>query len=252
MSVAWTPRLRMFAGPNGSGKSTIKSYVGRYIPEELFGHYINPDEFEGAVRRSGHLDFKQFNLEVDEAEVLDFFRQSAWLAKVGLAEAAARLKFSKDRLDFSGVEVNSYLASVASDFVRRKLLLSRQTFTFETVMSSPDKVEFLAEARRSGYRTYLYYVATEDPAINISRVENRVRAGGHDVPADKITARYHRSLALLWEAIKHANRAYIFDNSSTEAEWVAEITEAERLEIKTDNVPAWFSKLITNKDEGGV
>jgi hypothetical protein len=54
-----------------------------------------------------------------------------------------------NRLDFSGVEVNSYLASVASDFVRRKLLLLRQTFTFETVMSSPNKVEFLAEARLS-------------------------------------------------------------------------------------------------------
>ncbi|HEY9402462.1 MAG TPA: zeta toxin family protein [Pyrinomonadaceae bacterium] len=252
MSVARTPRLRMFAGPNGSGKSTIKSYVGRYITEELFGHYINPDEFEGAIRRSGHLDFKQFNLEVDEVEILNFFRQSLWLAKVGLAEAAARLKFRGNRLDFSGVEANSYLASVASDFVRRKLLLSRQTFTFETVMSSPDKVEFLAEARRSGYRTYLYYVATEDPAINISRVENRVRAGGHDVPADKITARYHRSLGLLWEAVIHANRAYIFDNSSAEAEWVAEITDAERLEIKTDNVPAWFSKLIVGEGEDGV
>jgi predicted ABC-type ATPase len=242
----------MFAGPNGSGKSTIKSYVSRVINEELFGHYINPDEFESEIGRSSHLDFKKFNLEVGEGEVLDFFRQSAWLAKVGLAEAAARLKFRGNRLDFSGVEVNSYLASIASDFVRRKLLLSRQTFTFETVMSSPDKVEFLAEARRCGYRTYLYYVATEDPAINISRVENRVRAGGHDVPADKITARYYRSLGLLWGAIEHTNRAYIFDNSSAEAEWVAEITEADRLEIKTDNVPAWFSRLVTGRGDSGV
>jgi len=250
MNVASRPRLRMFAGPNGSGKSTIKSYVGRFIAEELFGHYINPDEFESAIRRSGHLDFKQFNLEVNKVEVIDFFRRSEWLAKVGLAEAAARLKFGGDKLDFSGVEVNSYLASVASDFVRRKLLLSRQTFTFETVMSSPDKVEFLAEAPRLGYRTYLYYVATEDPAINVSRVENRVRAGGHGVPVDKITARYYRSLGLLREAIEHANRAYIFDNSSTEAEWVAEITEAERLEIKTDNVPAWFSNIIAGKGGG--
>lgn len=136
MSVARTPRLRMFAGPNGSGKSTIKAYVGRYLSEELFGHYINPDEFESAIRQSGHLDFKQFNLEVEEVEVHDFFRRSAWLTNVGLADAAAQLRFGANRLDFSGGEVNSYLASVASDFVRRKLLLSRQTFTFETVMSS--------------------------------------------------------------------------------------------------------------------
>lgn len=252
MNVARTPRLRMFAGPNGSGKSTIKSYVGRVITEKLFGHYINPDEFESAIRRSGHLDFQQFKLEVSEVEVLDFFRQSAWLKQVGLAEAAARLRLRGHRLDFSGVAVNSYLASVASDFVRRKLLHTRQTFTFETVMSSPDKVDFLAEAQRRGYRTYLYYVATEDPAINLSRVENRVKDGGHSVPADKITERYHRSLRLLRQALTHANRAYIFDNSSTQAQWIAEITDAQRLEIKTDHMPAWFSNLITDKGDSGA
>lgn len=61
MSVATTPRLRMFAGPNGSGKSTIKSYVSKVINEKLFGHYINPDEFEQAIRQSGYLDFDSFN-----------------------------------------------------------------------------------------------------------------------------------------------------------------------------------------------
>lgn len=247
MSVAKTPRLRMFAGPNGSGKSTIKYYVGRIFTKEFFGHYINPDELESAIRRSSRLDFKQFNLEVDGDEVLDFFRQSAWLEKVGLVGAAAALKFHDNKLDFSGVGVNSYLISVASDFIRRKLLLSRQTFTFETVMSSPDKIEFLAEAQRRGYRTYLYYVATADPVINISRVENRVLDGGHAVPVDKITDRYRRSLSLLRDAIKHTNRAYIFDNSAAEAEWVAEITDAERLEFKAGHVPAWFSRLIKSE-----
>lgn len=73
------PKARGFAGPNGFGKSTVKSYVGRLVTEELFGHYINPDEFERAIMRSGHLDFQQFNLEVSEGRVCDFFRQSPWL-----------------------------------------------------------------------------------------------------------------------------------------------------------------------------
>ena len=64
--------------------------------------------------------------------------------------------------------VNSYFASVAGDFLRQKLLAQKISFTFETVMSHPSKVELLAEAQRAGYRTYLYFVATEDPAINIS------------------------------------------------------------------------------------
>ena len=36
----------MFAGPNGSGKSTLKSYV----PVELLGVYLNPDEMESEIR----------------------------------------------------------------------------------------------------------------------------------------------------------------------------------------------------------
>lgn len=255
MSVATTTRLRMFAGPNGSGKSTIKntikSHVRKTTDEKLFGHYINPDEFEKAIKQSGFLDFNNFNLEIDESEVLNFFRKSDWLKKVDLTAEIAKLDFSENKLNFSRVEVNSYFASVVSDFIRRKLLLSQQTFTFETVMSSPDKVEFLAKAQSSGYRTYLYYVATEDPAINISRVEIRVKAGGHNVPADKITTRYYRSLELLWEAIKYSNRAYIFDNSTAESELIAEITNAKNIELRTDNVPAWFKKYVLDKIDNG-
>ncbi len=45
-------------------------------------------------------------------------------------------------------------------------------------MSSPDKVELLEKSRRLGYRNYLYFVATDDRQINVSRVEIRVKEGG--------------------------------------------------------------------------
>lgn len=35
-------------------------------------------------------------------------------------------------------------------------------------------------------RTYLYFVATDSPEINIQRVANRVEERSHDVPKDKI------------------------------------------------------------------
>ena len=73
----------------------------------------------------------------------------------------------------------------------------------------------LREAKSFGFRTYLYYVATEDPEINISRVALRVAQGGHDVPKAKIISRYHRSLGLVRDAIRHTDRAYFFDTSET-------------------------------------
>ena len=109
-----------------------------------------------------------------------------------------------------------------------------------TVMSSPDKVAFLQKAQQAGYRTYLYFVATEDADINVSRVKYRVQVGGHPVAEDKIRSRYVRSLELLPQAVAHADRAYIFDNSGAERVWVAEVTDGLEIEMKTDEMPAWF------------
>ena len=110
----------------------------------------------------------------------------------------------------------------------------RASFTFETVMSSPDKIELLKLAQKLGYRTYLYFIATKDPLINISRVRNRVKDGGHPVPEDKIVSRYYRSLDLLLDAVKVTNRTYIFDNSNSSHIWICEITDSRDIKIKTN------------------
>ncbi len=242
----------MFAGPNGSGKSVLKSH----LPQPLLGTYLNPDEIEQEIRNRGFLEFSSYGVTTCDEEVLPFFTGSPFLRDTGNTASAARLSFASGRLDFSGVEVNSYLASVAVDFLRRKLLASGSTFTFETVMSHPSKVELLAGAQAMGYRTYLYFVATDDPAINISRVRNRVLLGGHAVPEDRIEQRYHRALALLMDAIRHTNRAYIFDNSGDNADhqhtWLAEITDGRTLELKTDRVPSWFKRAVLEKIKAAV
>lgn len=242
-----TPRLRMFAGPNGSGKSTIKAVVEAEIGPEALGVYINADDIELEVSRSGCLDISAYDVETTAEEVLGFFRGSAFLAEKGLSDAASRLEFADGKLSFEAVKVNSYFASVAVDFLRHKLLESGVTFTFETVMSHRGKVDFLRRAQDYGFRTYLYYVATEDPEINVSRVETRVAEGGHNVDRDRIVDRYYRSLELLAEAVQYANRAYIFDNSSAEKVWLAEVTDNSILELKTDTIPHWFETALWNK-----
>lgn len=237
----------MFAGPNGSGKSTLKAV----LPAVLLGVFLNPDEMEEEIRRSSVLDFSTYGVATKPDEVLPFFTRSAFLREAGYAEAAQRLLFADGRLDFGSVLVNSYFASVAADFVRQKLLEQKATFTFETVMSHRSKVDLLRQAQIAGYRTYLYFVATEDPAINISRVRNRVGLGGHAVPEDRIEARYYRSLDLLVEAIRQTNRAYIFDNSGDNADrrhtWLAEITDGKKLELKTEKIPSWFKRAVLDK-----
>lgn len=238
------PRLRMFAGPNGSGKSTINAL----IRPELLGIYINPDEIEKAIRdRGDFLDLASYSINTSADEILTFFQQSTLLESADLLDVASELRFNDDKLSFFAVTVNAYFASVAADFIRQKLLQARTSFTFETVMSAPDKVALLQKAQQLGYRTYLYYVATEDPEINISRVRHRVKMGGHPVPEDKIVSRYFRSLDLLREAIRYTNRAYIFDNSGQQQVFVAEITDGHSLELKTEKIPNWFKHMVLDK-----
>ena len=239
----------MFAGPNGSGKSTLKSL----LPAELLGIFINPDDIEREIRSQGYLNLASYGVAVSADEALTVFRESSRLQQAGMGDLARQVGYSGGRLDFRGVEINSYLASVAGDLIRAKLIERRATFTLETVMSHPSKVELLEQTHEVGYRTYLYYVATDDPAINVSRVRNRVGLGGHDVPEDRIVRRYYRSLELLWDAIRRTNRAYIFDNSGDNPDhqhtWLAEVTDGEQLVLKADYIPAWFKRAVLDKNK---
>ncbi len=139
---------------------------------------------------------------------------------------------------------HSHFHRSLSDRTHRGMAIERQSFTFETVMSSPDKVEVLRQVGSSGYRTYLYFIATEDPEISVSRVKRRVELAGHDVPTVKIFKRYYRSLSLLLDAIRETDRAYVFDNSGSKQIWIAEITRGTEIEIKCDELPSWFKTTV--------
>ncbi|MGB8696568.1 MAG: zeta toxin, partial [Acinetobacter sp.] len=140
------------------------------------------------------------------------------------------------------------------DYIRLEFLRLKISFTFETVMSHISKVEFLQEAKRQGFRTYLYYVSTVDPIINIARVKYRVSVGGHPVPEKNIVERYYRSMDLLMQAVDASDRTYLFDNSSNgeKAAFIAEIQSAETLKMNPEvqQLPWWFAdKVLKNFTE---
>lgn len=241
-----TPRMRVFAGPNGSGKSTLKNV----LPDALLGVYINPDEIEARAKAGHALDLAPLGGGVKWAELRAFLDRSSLLAREGWTpERYRRWHLDGQVLRFGDDTIDAYVASVLADFLRRKLLAEGRSFTFETVMSSADKVDFMREARAAGFRVYLYYIATEDPDINVERVRNRVAQGGHPVEEAKIRSRYGRSLALLFDAVLNSDRAYLFDNSGEEGDqvWVAEVTNGEELELKTTLMPHWFKLALWDK-----
>jgi predicted ABC-type ATPase len=237
-----TKRLRVFAGPNGSGKTTIVKKLQGEIP---FGVYVNADDIERRLRESSILLFDDYQLVVKEAEIQQFFKQSTFSPIKRNDTAFWRLLTVKKNVLQASFDIDSYLAAELADFIRQKLVANGISFTYETVMSHESKVNFLRKAKEAGYRIYLYYIATEDPEINIRRIDIRVLQSGHYVPPKTVESRYYRSLNLLKSAIKLTNRAYLWDNSGLAALLIAEITEGEDVQVVDNkNVPVWFIKHV--------
>jgi len=122
-------------------------------------------------------------------------------------------------------ETHSYEGALISAFLRHHLQESRIDFCFETVMSHPSKIEEIKEAKQKGYKTYLYFICIDDPEVNVSRVENRVSKGGHNVALEKISSRYYNTLSNLLPMIENVDKCYLFDNSSEEYKLIAKISE---------------------------
>lgn len=142
-------------------------------------------------------------------------------------------------------KIDSYLAADIAEFIRQQLLECDVSFTYETVMSHEGKVKFMQSALEKGYRVYLYFIATEDPDINISRVNIRVAQKGHAVSPEIIKSRYYKSLGLLKAAVAQTNRAYIFDNSGEQAKLIAEISNGQDLRLNDPRqVPSWVSNYL--------
>jgi predicted ABC-type ATPase len=123
-------------------------------------------------------------------------------------EIALALPDTPDRDQIAQQEANRRRSTCMSEL---------RSFSFETVMSHPSKIDEMRAAKAAGYAFTFIGVSLQVPELNVKRVALRVSEGGHDVPQDRIIARYHRTLGLMPEAIAIADRSLVFDNTDSDA-----------------------------------
>jgi predicted ABC-type ATPase len=239
-------RLRIFAGPNGSGKSSlVRTLAKEFSPAGQFhlSHWINADEIELALR-SGEFNFGPFWGDSDPISM--FVGITAARLLNGYHPFLSRTRITGTSIICDPSTVDSYVAATVADVLRKNLLHRGESFSYETVMSHPSKIEFLQQAQAAGYLVYLYFVATRTVAINLSRIENRVQLGQHAVPEQKVIERYSRSINLLPQALKLAHRAFLFDNSGDDPLWFAEKTPdgSITLRVPQSDLPAWYLNVM--------
>lgn len=130
---------------------------------------------------------------------------------------------------------------------REELLAAGSGIAFETVLSAPDKLDFISRAKAAGYFTRMFFVGTSDPRINAARVAGRFMSGGHTVPIEKIVSRYSRSMINLSVAVALVNRCYLYDNSidGVEARLCARSSDGKLRKVY-GALPAWVDDAVSS------
>ncbi|WP_207632442.1 zeta toxin family protein [Foetidibacter luteolus] len=229
----------MIAGPNGSGKSTL---IETLKPLISFGVYVNADDVEASLQKKPLLHFEDFSIKTTTSQFHSFVTKASTIGNDSFKEAILlKSSVASNILIVETSLINSYLTSLISDFIRHQLLQKKINFSFETVMSHPSKIATIETANKKGYQTYLYFIATNNPAINYGRIISRVAKGGHRVNRQKALERYERSLALLKKAIAKSYRSFIFDNTVS-LNLMAEFKEGAFLQQYAP-FSDWFIKL---------
>lgn len=129
---------------------------------------------------------------------------------------------------------------------RERCLAEHKSHIFETVMSAPDKVDYIIRAKEAGFFIRLFFVSTVSPTINAKRVAQRVLDGGHDVPIPKIISRYDKSIANCKIVSEVVDRLYVYDNSieDAEARLLFRLNNGDLTKQYIDDLPDWALTIL--------
>lgn len=98
----------------------------------------------------------------------------------------------------------------------------RVSFAFETTLAGRSYLAFLRSLRGEGYEIHLFFLSLKSVELALSRVQERVSRGGHDVPEQIVRRRFDRSMRNFLEHYRPLADVWtLFDNSGKSPATVA-------------------------------
>jgi predicted ABC-type ATPase len=143
--------------------------------------------------------------------------------------------------------IDAYQAAEVAATLRQELVNQEESFVFETVFSDPvgDKLSFLKNAARRGYTVVFCFIGIADADRSQERVAMRVSQGGHDVPTNKLNARFPRTMTNLKQTIQELPCVLIFDNDDLQTPYhLAAVFQNGRPTLLAKSVPAWLQPVL--------
>jgi predicted ABC-type ATPase len=161
--------------------------------------------------------------------------------------AKARIPFVNADVISAEMGLDAYDAARLAEAARRELYEERRGFVFETVFSDPvgEKLAFLDEAVSNGFHVILCFVGVSHPDVSEERVAMRVSKGGHDVPTDKLVARYPRVMENLRLAMLRLPLVLVYDNDDLREphRFCLAVGMGKVLEVR-EPIPEWLRGLV--------
>ncbi len=115
---------------------------------------------------------------------------------------------------------------------------NNENFAFETTLASRTFAPWIAKLREKGYFFHLTFLLLESPDLAVSRVAERVKMGGHNVPEETIRRRYTSGLKNFFNLYEPlADSWQMYDNSK--ASNPIQIAIKVNNSITISNQPIW-------------
>jgi predicted ABC-type ATPase len=112
------------------------------------------------------------------------------------------------------------------------LLIQKEDFAFETTLATKKLKQRVEAWRLLGYEISLVFFWLPSVDLAVERVASRVRAGGHNVPAETIERRYVGGLRNFFEIYRDlADTWHVYDNSGEGPRLIARGGRLEELQV---------------------
>lgn len=96
----------------------------------------------------------------------------------------------------------------------RDCLNKNISFTQETTLSGRSVLNTVKKARKQGYYVSLYYIGLSSAEESLSRIANRVRKGGHNIPENDVRRRYGKRFDMIVDVIPYCDEVHFYDNEN--------------------------------------
>lgn len=96
----------------------------------------------------------------------------------------------------------------------RSLAEKNADFAFETTLSGKSYLRLLTILKKKGYAINLFFLWIPNVELALSRIKDRVAAGGHDVPSLDVKRRFHRGIYNFFKYYRPLSDTWLLFNNA--------------------------------------